>query len=307
MIPEALLAALPGDKLKRNEPLREYTSFRTGGPAEALLEVDSLPLLTDCLNLLKQSGTPWFLLGRGTNLLISDEGFPGLILKLGGEFEQLSIAENCITAGAAVSLSSLCSFAASHGLSGLEFAGGIPGSVGGGIVMNAGAYGGELGQITRSVSVLKEGELIRLSREEMEFSYRTSLAKKQEMVVLSAEFVLSPDTPEHIRESMRELAQKRREKQPLEYPSAGSTFKRPEGCFAGKLIQDAGLSGLSEGGAQVSEKHCGFIVNKGGATSLDIYTLIRRVQNKVSARFGVLLEPEVICLGEFPECPSAQR
>ena len=299
MIPEALLAEFPQDRLKRDESLSRYTSFRTGGPAEAFLEVDSIPMLTRVLALLKEAQVPFFLLGRGTNLLISDHGFPGVVLKLTGNFTRISVKENVLCCGAACTLSALSAYAAEHALSGLEFASGIPGSVGGGIVMNAGAYGGELGDVTAGVHILKEGESKRLSRDEMEFAYRTSLAKKEGLIVLSAEFSLSAGDPGSIQQKMTELNRKRREKQPLEYPSAGSTFKRPEGFFAGKLIQDAGLAGFSIGGAQVSEKHCGFIINKGGATSADIHALIGKVREEVFSHFGVSLEPEVIFLGAF--------
>ena len=316
---------IPPEQLRFDEPLSRHTSFRTGGPADCFVSVHSEGELTGLIRFLENQGIPRFLLGRGSNLLVSDSGFRGVVIRLSGEFEEirpvwedqeaehslvditfnseetqtLAPSSRRIFCGAGASLASLASFALERSLTGLEFASGIPGSLGGGIIMNAGAYGGELGNLVNNVRILRDGEVQLFSKEEMDFSYRTSRAKREGFLILSAEFALSPGEPGEIRGKMRELNEKRREKQPLEYPSAGSTFKRPEGNFAGRLIEEAGLSGVSVGGARVSEKHCGFLINSGDATSADIYRLIRLVQEKVQQASGILLEPEVILLGDF--------
>ena len=316
---------IPPERLRFEEPLSRHTSFRTGGPADCFVSVCSEEELSGLLSFLTDQGIPRFLLGRGSNLLVSDSGFRGVVIRLSGEFEEIrpvwegqwaehslvditfnpeetqtpAPSSRRIFCGAGASLASLASFALEHSLTGLEFASGIPGSLGGGIIMNAGAYGGELGDFVENVRILRNGEVQLIPKEEMEFSYRTSRAKREGFPILSAEFTLSPGEPEEIRGKMRELNEKRREKQPLEYPSAGSTFKRPQGNFAGRLIEEAELSGFSVGGARVSEKHCGFLINSGNATSADIYRLIRLVQEKVQQASGILLEPEVIFLGDF--------
>ncbi len=320
-----LQAMLPPAQLAFDELLSRHTSFRTGGPADCFVSVRSEGELTGLLSFLTDQEIPFFLLGRGSNLLVSDKGFRGVVIRLSGEFEEIRLVQEeqraerslvditsssgetqtdspaslRVFCGAGASLASLASFASEHSLTGLEFASGIPGSLGGGIIMNAGAYGGELGDFVQNVRILRNGEVQLLPKEAMEFSYRTSRAKREGLTVLSAEFSLFPGDPGGIRAKMKELNEKRREKQPLEYPSAGSTFKRPPGNFAGKLIEEAGLSGFSVGGARVSEKHCGFLINSGNATSDDIYRLIRLVQEKVQQASGILLEPEVILLGDF--------
>ena len=323
-----LLKELLGDeRVKTAEPMAGHCSFRTGGPADLFLYIRTFSEMQAAVRILKDTEMPYFILGRGSNLLVGDRGYRGCILTMTGEKalpvtdtleetfhkeEQgadtpltentcgLAIKDNSITAGAGVSLAFLAGAARTAGLAGLAFAAGIPGSVGGGLVMNAGAYDGELKQCVRSVLLLMpDGTLQWKSREEMAFGYRTSLLKKIPAIALEAVFDLTPDDPERITARMQELARKRKEKQPLEFPSAGSTFKRPEGMFAGKLIEDAGLRGYSRGGAAVSEKHCGFVVNKNGATSRDIRNVIEDVKKRVLENSGVLLEEEVIFLGEF--------
>ena len=312
---------LPSEQIRYNEPMDRHCSFRTGGPADALALVRTEEEMASLLKLLRESGQPYFLLGRGTNLLIGDGGYRGVIVTaapapsaekaqadpachedLSGVFplDGICVEGNRITAGAGATLKAAAMAAMEHGLTGLEFAAGIPGTVGGGLVMNAGAYGGEIRLTVRSVRLLMpDGSVQELTADQMEFGYRTSLLRRIEAAALRAQFELTPGDPDKIRSRVLELAEQRRSKQPLEFPSAGSTFKRPEGYFAGKLIMDAGLAGYSVGGAQVSEKHCGFVINRGGATSAQIRTLISDVQEKVFEDSGVRLEREVIFLGEF--------
>lgn len=238
-------------------------------------------------------------LGKGSNILFSDKGYDGMIIKMPSSSE-FTLKENDVYASAGASLYSLAAFCASSSLSGLEFAGGIPGTVGGGIVMNAGAYGGELKDVIKTVTLCDEnGNIFTLNNEEMEFGYRKSIVSKKALTVLSAVFSLTPGKESDIRDLMASLNAKRREKQPLNFPSAGSAFKRPEGNYAGALIEQAGLKGFSLGGASVSAKHAGFIVNDNGATSADIYNLIRHVQNTVFESSGIMLEPEIKMIGEF--------
>ena len=310
---------LPPDRLRFDEPMDRHCSFRTGGPADVLAVVRTEEELAALLDLLQASREDYFLLGKGTNLLIGDGGFRGVIVTAAdsaaggpaaetdrtpdGEtfpLDGIRVEDNCVIAGAGATLKAAAMAAMDHGLAGLEFAAGIPGTVGGGLVMNAGAYGGEMCQVVRRVRLrMPDGSLRTCGGGEMEFGYRTSLLRHVPAAALRAEFVLEPGDPEKIRARIMELYEKRREKQPLEYPSAGSTFKRPEGHFAGKLIMDAGLAGFRVGGAQVSEKHCGFVINRGGATSGQIRTLIENVQEKVYEKSGIRLEREVIFLGEF--------
>ena len=292
-----------------NVPMSHYTTFRVGGNAAYLVNVESEESLIALLKCLRGAGMKYYLLGNGSNLLVSDRGFDGVMIRLCGDFLSCKTAltertdnltVNELYAGAATSLSKVAQLAAEESLSGMEFAFGIPGTIGGAVVMNAGAYGGEMKQVVHSVRLLDEElRVVTLSGEEMAFGYRSSILEQRQMIVLSVELKLVSGDQEQIRQKMNENMSARREKQPLEYPSAGSTFKRPEGYFAGKLIQDAGLRGYSVGGAQVSEKHCGFVINRDNATASDIYRLIRNVQEKVRESSGVMLEPEVIMLGEF--------
>lgn len=318
---EEMEQILPQGQIHYNEPMERHCSFRTGGPADVLAVVKTEEEMASLLKLLREREEPYFLLGRGTNLLIGDGGYRGVIVTaaaapsaegsqsaqdlsagLEGDFplDGVSVEGNCVTAGAGATLKAAALAAMENGLTGLEFAAGIPGTVGGGLVMNAGAYDGEIRFVTRSVRLLMpDGSIRDYSGRQMAFGYRTSVLRSIDAVALRAQFELMPEDPEKVRARIADLAERRRSKQPLEYPSAGSTFKRPEGMFAGKLIMDAGLAGYSVGGAQVSEKHCGFVINKGGATSAQIRELIGDVQKKVFEDTGVRLEREVIFLGEF--------
>ena len=296
---EYLENILPQDHIHMEEPMDRHTTFRVGGPAECFVTVDTAEQLKQVLQYLKDTGREYFLLGNGSNLLVSDEGYRGVIITLGGDFCRIEQNGDRICAGAGAMLGGVAQEALKAGLTGLEFAAGIPGTVGGGVRMNAGAYGGEMAQVVTRVEVMDEdGSILSLDNAAMEFGYRTSTVKHHSYVVMGVEMQLTPGDPEAIRSTMRNLAQQRRDKQPLEMPSAGSTFKRPEGMFAGKLIQDSGLRGHKHGGAQISEKHCGFIVNCGDATAADIKALIEETQETVEKNFGVVLEPEVIFLGE---------
>lgn len=294
-----IVSFMDAKDIKIEELMSKHTSFRVGGPAKVFLNVRSEEILSRVLLTLKEMQLPYFVLGNGSNLLVSDEGYEGVIVYLSDEFAKVVIKENEITAGAAAFLGKVARDAMEHGLSGLEFAAGIPGSLGGGVVMNAGAYGGELSQvITRVRAMNAVGNVIILEKNELLLGYRTSIFKMQPFIILEVTMELKPDDKETILARMTQYNQARIEKQPLEYPSAGSTFKRPEGYFAGKLIMDAGLRGFCVGDAQVSEKHCGFVINKGNATAKDICTLMEEVSNKVKEQFGVELEPEVILLGK---------
>ena len=295
------LLNLTGEKQVRcGEPLKPHTTFRVGGPADYFVTVNTVKELSDVTSFLREAEIPFFILGNGSNLLVSDEGYRGAVLTLGGEFKSISVNGEYITAGAGVMLSEVCTTARDNGLTGLEFAYGIPGTVGGAMVMNAGAYGGEMVNVVESVSLLLPGgELKDYSTSQMQFGYRDSVIKHAELYVCSTVFKLSFGEKERIAATMQEIIGKRRDKQPLEFPSAGSTFKRPEGYFAGKLIQDAGLSGRRVGGAAVSTKHCGFVVNDANATASDINELMNEVTDEVYKAFGVRLEPEVIRIGSF--------
>ena len=287
---------LPDLRIAEDEPMSRHTSFRIGGPARRMAFPASGAQLVLLLSFAQECGARPLVIGRGTNLLCSDAGLDRLVIETSGLARlEPGAAPDTILAEAGVSLARLGEFACQQGLSGLEFAHGIPGSVGGGVCMNAGAYGGEMKQAISSVSVLFPEEGIRtLSGEEMAFGYRHSLLTDHpEAVVLHAVFHLTPGDPETIRQKMRELMDRRRNSQPLEWPSAGSTFKRPEGYFAGTLIDQCGLKGLTVGGAQVSEKHAGFVINRGGATCADVEELIAQIQRQVLDRTGVTLEPEV--------------
>ncbi len=291
---------LPQDAILRKEPMAKHTTFRLGGPADCMVAVQNIEQLAKILSYIVKAGLPYFLLGNGSNLLVGDKGYRGIVLRLAGEFTKISVEENCILAGAGALLSKTAQAAKEHSLAGLEFASGIPGTVGGAIVMNAGAYGGEMKQVVRLVRVMTQtGEILELDNETMEFAYRKSVVKNRPYIVLDTRLELAKGEAALIAGKMEELAAERRKKQPLEYASAGSTFQRPEGYFAGKLIMDAGLRGCCIGGAQVAEKHCGFIINKGNASAADVAELITEVAERVKERFGVTLVPEVIRLGDF--------
>ena len=284
-------------KTLKEEPLSRHTSFRVGGPAEEFVqaeEAEAIGVIRAC----RREGRPLFLLGKGTNLLVSDAGLPGVVLQLlPGE---IRISGETLTVPAGNSLRQAAEAACEAGLSGLEFSYGIPGTVGGAVVMNAGAYGSEIKEVLTSVRLLTaKDEVKEIPAERLDLSYRHSNIRQEGAVVLSATFHLTPRPQDLVRLQMEEVLSRRREKQPLEYPSAGSTFKRPPGQFAGKLIQDCGLKGRRIGGAAVSEKHAGFIVNLGDATAYDIYLLIRDVRRVVQEETGVELEPEVLIVGDF--------
>ena len=291
---------LPQDQIRMEEPMSRHTTFGIGGPAECFITVDTPGQLAKIFVYLQRTGWDFFLLGNGSNLLVGDKGYRGVVIRLGEGFSRISVQGERLTAGAGAPLGSAAKEALSAGLTGLEFASGIPGTVGGAVRMNAGAYGGEMSGVVETVNVMgMDGEILTLDNETMEFSYRSSAIKNRPYAVLSTTLRLKPGNREEIGERMRELARRRREKQPLEYPSAGSAFKRPQGHFAGKLIMDAGLGGYRCGGAQISEKHCGFIINRGNATAADVAQLIRETVATVQDKFGVTLEPEVIFLGDF--------
>ncbi len=276
------------------EPMKKHTTFRTGGEADYFVTVQEENVLPELRTYLEKNKIPYYVIGNGSNLLFPDEGYAGVIIQIGRFPDDIRISDTAVTAGAGVKLSLLANRAYQAGLTGMEFAAGIPGTVGGAVVMNAGAYGDEMKDILVQAKVMDaQGNIFRLSRDELDLSYRHSIIPEKAFIVLEADFLLQHGNPEEIKAVMNALAAKRREKQPLEYASAGSTFKRPEGYFAGKLIQDAGLKGFSVGDAQVSEKHSGFVINRGNATTQDILTLVQEVQEKVFQDFGVKLEMEV--------------
>ncbi len=287
------------DRIKANEPMSKHTTFRTGGCAELMLLPSGIEEITGIINVLNKNKLPYCVIGNGSNLLVSDKGIKGVVVKLGRDFSAISLNGSELTAQAGALLSAAAARALKESLTGMEFAAGIPGTVGGGICMNAGAYGGELKDIVNWVKVLYKGEVLTLSNSQCGFVYRSSRIMAENMTVLEAAFQLKPGDSAAIKAAMDDFAQRRRDKQPLDKPSAGSTFKRPEGYFAGQLIEQAGLKGFTVGGAQVSQKHCGFVVNTGNATSSDILSLINEVKNRVYKNSGVMLEPEVRFLGEL--------
>lgn len=296
---DEITTALPELQVLKDEPMSRHTTFRIGGPADYFVCPDR-EQIAEVLAVAKKCGMAITVIGNGSNLLVGDKGIRGLVVEIGSAMNQIMVDKNHITAGAGALLSQVAAKAVAAELGGMEFAAGIPGSVGGAVTMNAGAYGGEMKDILRTVTVLTpEGELKTLDVSEMDLSYRHSCVPEQQYIVLEAEIELGYKPEEEIRAQMEELRNKRIEKQPLEYPSAGSTFKRPEGYFAGKLIMDAGLRGYRVGDAQVSEKHCGFVINRKNASAQEVRQLMQDVQDKVKAQFGVMLEPEVKMLGEF--------
>ena len=282
-----------------DEPLNKYTTFRTGGPAKRLIQPETPAELAELIKELKDKEEKYIVIGNGSNLLVSDKGYDGTVILIGDKLGEIKVQGSTIYAGAGAMLSAVARAARDNGLTGFEFASGIPGSVGGAVFMNAGAYGGEICQVAEYVDVLENGELRRLDVSEMRFSYRHSAAMERELIILGLCIRLESGNKDEITEKMSELNKKRVEKQPLEYPSAGSTFKRPEGYYAGKLIQDSGLAGYRVGGAMVSPKHCGFVINYDNATSSDIYTLMQDVIKAVLEKYNVSLEPEVQLVGEF--------
>ena len=287
-------------RIYKDEPMKKHTTFRVGGNADYFVVPKTEEEVKNIVSLCKSEGMPYFILGNGSNLLVGDKGYRGVIIQICKEMNQIEVQGTSLLVQAGALLSKVGSAALEAGLAGFEFASGIPGTMGGAVFMNAGAYGGEMKDILAEVTVLDEnGEVRVLKKEELELGYRTSVVAKKGYVVLSARVELQSGDKEKIEARMQELKVQRTTKQPLEYPSAGSTFKRPEGYFAGKLISDSGLRGFQVGGAQVSEKHCGFVINKENATASDIVELMNQVIEKVQNEFGVTLEPEVRKLGEF--------
>ncbi len=286
---------LPEISLLFNEPMSKHTSFRIGGPAEVMAFPKSPEELRKLLNASKEMDCNFAILGAGTNVLAPDCGIAGLVICLKDCLDGMQIIDNsCIRVAAGVTMTRSAVFAASNGLSGLEFAHGIPGTVGGGVFMNAGAYGGQLSDICKSVDVMhSDGEIVTLTAEQMEFSYRHSRLEETTDIVLSAVFQLAERPEVEIRAYMQELMAKRKASQPLEYPSAGSAFKRPVGGYAAALIDQTGLKGMSVGKAAVSQKHAGFVINLGGATSADVKTLLQKVAEAVKSNTGIALEPEI--------------
>lgn len=288
------------DQFLREEPMKKHITFRVGGPAACFLTPSTKEQIREILHICQEEKTPYFILGNGSNLLVSDQGFDGVVLQVYKNMNQMAVEGEHLRVQAGALLSATARKALEAGLTGMEFAAGIPGTMGGAAVMNAGAYGGEMKDILESVTVLTpEGEQKELKNEELQLGYRTSVVKEKGYIVLEAVLSLKKGDPEAIKSRMDELKEQRVTKQPLEYPSAGSTFKRPEGYFAGKLVMDSGLRGYQVGGARISEKHCGFVINAGDATAKDVRTLMDNVRDIVYEKYGVTLEPEVKFLGEF--------
>ena len=288
------------DRVLLEEPMKLHTTFRIGGPAEIFVMPEGLEEVQRILEICRTEDLPYFILGNGSNLLVSDRGYRGVVIQLDRNFGEVKVEGTEIHASAGALLSTIAVAARRASLTGFEFAGGIPGTLGGAVVMNAGAYGGEMKDVLRKVMVMDQnGKVFEIPAEELQMGYRTSIIKTAGYIVLGAVLSLKEGTLEEIKMLTRKLSEQRTSKQPLEYPSAGSTFKRPEGYFAGKLIMDSGLRGYRVGGAQVSEKHCGFVINTGDATAEDVCGLMKHVTETVYAKFGVTLEPEVKFLGEF--------
>lgn len=294
-----LLKIVPDNYIKFNEPMKSHTSFKIGGPADVLIEPNEIDLIIKVINWAKAREIPVFVFGLGTNLLVKDKGIRGIAIKLGNNLNKITVNDTQIEAEAGARLSVLAKQALYHSLTGLEFAEGIPGSFGGAIVMNAGAYDGEMKDVLQNVTAISpEGEFKEFSLEEMQLGYRQSIFQTNGYYVLQGTIKLQKGNQEEIRTKMQGFAQSRREKQPLEFPNAGSTFKRPTGYYVGPLLQELGLKGFTIGGAQVSTKHAGFIINTGSATAQDVLDLISYIQEKVLDRYGVVLEPELKIVGE---------
>lgn len=288
------------DNVYTDEPMKKHTTFRIGGAADYYVMPHSAEEVAELIQACNQEQISYTILGNGSNLLVGDAGYRGVVIQIYKNFSDIEIADNEISVKAGALLSAVAKKALENSLAGFEFAAGIPGTIGGAVVMNAGAYGGEMKDVVKTVTVLtKEGTVRVLEREELSFGYRTSIIEKEQYIVLKVTIQLDKGEAEAIKAEMDRLREQRTSKQPLDRPSAGSTFKRPEGQFAGKLIMDAGLRGFSVGDAQVSEKHCGFVINKGQATAAEVNELIEEVTKQVEEKFGVRLEPEVKRLGEF--------
>lgn len=293
---------LEQEEVLTQEPMKLHTTFKVGGPADVFVKPGSVEQIKQIMEAAREEQIPVYIMGNGSNLLVGDKGYRGVIIQIYKNMNQIRCEGNEIKAQAGALLSTIARVALDQELGGFEFASGIPGTLGGAVTMNAGAYGGEMKQVLKSAVILtRDGEIKTLTVEDLKLGYRKSVIIAKDYIVLEAVLELVPAKKEEIQEKMNEYALARRTKQPLEYPSAGSTFKRPVGYFAGKLIDDAGLRGFSYGGAQVSEKHCGFVINRGDATARDIVTLMKMVNEKVMEKFGVALEPEVKMIGDFTE------
>lgn len=283
-----------------DEPMNRHTTFRIGGPADIFVEISTVEEAKAIVKLCKTTVVPYYILGNGSNLLVGDKGFRGVVIQIYKNMNQVVVEGNRIRVQAGALLSKIAREALANELKGFEFAAGIPGTVGGAIVMNAGAYGGEMKDILTSVTVLDgAGEVVEIQAADLALGYRTSILEQEGYVALEAVITLEEGNRSEIEARMEELKIQRVTKQPLEFPSGGSTFKRPEGHFAGKLIQDAGLRGYAVGDAQVSEKHCGFVINRGTATAADVLELVHQVSEKVAEQFGVSLELEIKQIGEY--------
>ena len=295
------LCSITGEKnILKDEPMSAHTTFRIGGPADYFAMPSSAEEIRRIVALCIEQEVPYYIIGNGSNLLVGDKGFRGVIIQIFKNMRDIRTEGETVTAQAGALLSKVAAAAYDAGLTGFEFASGIPGTLGGAVRMNAGAYGGEMSQVLKSADVLTaEGEVLTIPVEEMKMGYRTSIVSRMDYVVLGAQLVLNRGSKEDIRAKMDELKEKRVSKQPLEFGSAGSTFKRPEGYFAGKLIEDAGLRGFRIGNAQVSEKHCGFVINRGGATAAEVAELMDHIIRRVEETSGVRLQPEVKKIGEF--------
>jgi len=292
-----LKAVMAVENIKENEPMKNHTSFKVGGPADLFLMPQSRAELQAVLEICKQSEKPLYIMGNGSNLIVRDKGYSGIIINTKALNQVETVGETLI-AEPGISLKDLANVALEQKLTGLEFASGIPGSLGGAVTMNAGAYDGEMKQVIKSITVITEdGSLKTISADQCHFDYRSSILQQHNWVLVSVELILKNGDYQAIQAKMLDLNTQRQTKQPLEYPSAGSTFRRPVGYYAGKLVQDAGFKGHSVGGAQVSEKHSGFVINKGGATAADILNLIGAIQSAVKDQFGVDLKTEVIVIG----------
>ncbi len=285
------------------EPMKKHTTFRVGGNADLLIRPASVAEIEKGIQCCQELAVPYYIIGNGSNLLVGDGGIRGVVIQIGSDFSKIEVGDDdTVWVQAGCMLSKAAHVAMEHGLSGMEFASGIPGTIGGAVVMNAGAYEGEMKDIIDCVTLLShDGEVLILPQDQMEFGYRESIVSKQNYIVLEVKLKLHKGKPEAIAEKMKELNDARQKKQPLEFPSAGSTFKRPEGYFAGKLIMDTGLAGYRIGDAQVSEKHCGFVINRGKATAREIVTLMNEITKRVEEKFQVVLEPEVRKMGDFSE------
>ena len=299
MTTDLFKGVIPDENIRLKEPMSSHTTFKTGGCADIMLLPSSVEEQLEAIKICRDNSVPYLIMGNGSNLLVRDKGIRGVVIKLGRNFADIRVEDNILSAQSGALLSAAANTALKWELAGMEFAAGIPGTVGGGVCMNAGAYGGELKDIIKEVKVLDNGMVKTLTNTEAGFVYRGSRIIKEGMTVLSATFELKKGNKEDIQSLMADYAQRRRSKQPLDKPSAGSTFKRPEGDFAGRLIEAAGLKGYGIGGAKVSDKHCGFIINNGGATSTDILELIDFVRKRVYESSGVMLEPEVRIIGEL--------